>query len=591
MDEPDGMSIATPSPGVRRNCSLQLSFDECEESDGEDTDTDTDEPAPHPPSPYKGNNRLEKVRRSFARSQSAISFGRRGLSASVGFGQTNAEADHFRLMRSVEMQTQEASDPMEGPDSPQRLVRRPLACDIGKSGSMFGVRESAPLRERTNSISIRQEVGRPRPAAFGCGDDPDLPPLSAAPPLPSVRPAVRLGYGSGRSASAVPAAKISRSHSMVPGGFAQMQARSQIGNLESCASELTQSNEETSRTSSRVMRKKQMRRGDSFAFPRKAALQVQRSQTTEEAEHERYTFIMKLYESPVPLLPVGEASHARAICSEQLAKLLTGAYDDHFSQVVVVDCRWPYEFKGGHIRGAISRYTKEAVMEEFLPSLPTYEQRTAIVFHCEFSQQRGPAQFKNLRDADRKHNLDRYPEMFYPFLFLLEGGYRKFYASYPELCDGGYREMVHDDFQDELRECNRLFRRRKSCSLLDAQGRRGLTRSCGYLQDHNSEESSSLEKHASEPKLSLAEAERLMKSMDGGRQRSFSSKGDAAGAGERRGMVGRARSCSRAEIGSPLADVQEHGRPAYRFAVPDVPVKPLSLESPTRTATGLGSTM
>lgn len=78
----------------------------------------------------------------------------------------------------------------------------------------------------------------------------------------------------------------------------------------------------------------------------------------------------------------------------QLAAILDGNGPDDIESCVVVDCRYPYEYDGGHIMGAQNIFTKEAVMEAFFfksslnPSDPS--KRLILVFHCEFSSERGP---------------------------------------------------------------------------------------------------------------------------------------------------------------------------------------------------------
>jgi len=53
---------------------------------------------------------------------------------------------------------------------------------------------------------------------------------------------------------------------------------------------------------------------------------------------------------------------------------------------------------------------------------------------------------------DRKHNEQSYPNLFYPEMYLLEGGYKQFWKDHPELCDPqGYVEMKDPAFVPEMR--------------------------------------------------------------------------------------------------------------------------------------------
>ena len=54
-----------------------------------------------------------------------------------------------------------------------------------------------------------------------------------------------------------------------------------------------------------------------------------------------------------------------------------------------------------------------------------------IIFHCEFSQCRGPKFYNLLRDFDREINSKEYPKLTYPDIFLLEGGYSVFSQEFP----------------------------------------------------------------------------------------------------------------------------------------------------------------
>jgi hypothetical protein len=54
-----------------------------------------------------------------------------------------------------------------------------------------------------------------------------------------------------------------------------------------------------------------------------------------------------------------------------------------------------------------------------------------IIFHCEFSQSRGPKMYNLLRSLDREINFKHYPRLTYPDIYLLEGGYSLFQEHFP----------------------------------------------------------------------------------------------------------------------------------------------------------------
>lgn len=97
------------------------------------------------------------------------------------------------------------------------------------------------------------------------------------------------------------------------------------------------------------------------------------------------------------------------ISCETLDDLLEGRYDDRITQRIVIDCRFAYEFSGGHIKGAVNISEKEATESLFLhgalwgsktavplvsesgrPDQAGQWKKTVIVFHCEFSAKRAP---------------------------------------------------------------------------------------------------------------------------------------------------------------------------------------------------------
>jgi M-phase inducer tyrosine phosphatase len=78
--------------------------------------------------------------------------------------------------------------------------------------------------------------------------------------------------------------------------------------------------------------------------------------------------------------------------------LLDGKYNDKMAEYRVIDCRFEYEYAGGHIPGAININTTAGVEEALLsnsfaprPSMSADgSKKTILIFHCEFSAKRGP---------------------------------------------------------------------------------------------------------------------------------------------------------------------------------------------------------
>ena len=109
---------------------------------------------------------------------------------------------------------------------------------------------------------------------------------------------------------------------------------------------------------------------------------------------------------------------------------------------IVIDCRWDYEYQAGHIKGAQNIDNPTLLERKFFQDFDYIRQlmreRTILVFHCEFSQKRAPQLWSKLREIDRNLNMEKYPKLFYPEMYILNGGYKQFYTEFPEHCEGGY---------------------------------------------------------------------------------------------------------------------------------------------------------
>ncbi|XP_018424724.1 PREDICTED: M-phase inducer phosphatase 3 [Nanorana parkeri] len=151
----------------------------------------------------------------------------------------------------------------------------------------------------------------------------------------------------------------------------------------------------------------------------------------------------------------GRHQDLRYVTGETLAALMHGEFSSLVEKFYLIDCRYPYEYEGGHIKDALNLHRPEDLLAYFLnqPLLPSDAQkRIVLVFHCEFSSERGPKMCRFLREEDRARN--EYPSLHYPELYLLKGGYKEFFPEYKLLCEPqGYCPMHHQDYREELLKC------------------------------------------------------------------------------------------------------------------------------------------
>jgi M-phase inducer tyrosine phosphatase len=152
----------------------------------------------------------------------------------------------------------------------------------------------------------------------------------------------------------------------------------------------------------------------------------------------------------LPTLP--RSGNIPRITGETLVNVLSGRYDSNFKSFLVLDCRYPYEFEGGHIRGAMNATAPDFSFSRFFSN---QSEDFLMVFHCEFSHNRGPQIAGLFRELDRDLNRHSYPNLFYPHVYVLDGGYREFETDHSEWCIGGYTAMLDEEHRrngDLLRE-------------------------------------------------------------------------------------------------------------------------------------------
>ncbi|CAF0924121.1 unnamed protein product [Brachionus calyciflorus] len=164
----------------------------------------------------------------------------------------------------------------------------------------------------------------------------------------------------------------------------------------------------------------------------------------------------------LPILSESRHSDLASIEPSTLVDLINGKYQDRISKFVILDARYPYEFDGGHINEAQSAFNKEEIMKKLFdrPIQNVDGKQVVLIFHCEFSIERGPKLMREVRERDRSLNQDNYPNLFYPEIYLLEGGYKQFFDSNQQLCEPRqYVPMLQDDHKNDMK-----FFRKKSKS-------------------------------------------------------------------------------------------------------------------------------
>jgi rhodanese-related sulfurtransferase len=146
-----------------------------------------------------------------------------------------------------------------------------------------------------------------------------------------------------------------------------------------------------------------------------------------------------LAHEPLPIVP--HEGRVPYITSDTMHRLLSGEYCHHFNEIYVVDCRFAYEFDGGHILNAMNINNPSLLKDRFFHTILS---KAAIIFHCEFSQCRGPEMAAFFRKLDRKMNESSYPKLHYPNVYILQGGFSEFWRLNSADVEGTYVRMLDE---------------------------------------------------------------------------------------------------------------------------------------------------
>ncbi|EPQ64381.1 BgtA-20025 [Blumeria graminis f. sp. tritici] len=165
--------------------------------------------------------------------------------------------------------------------------------------------------------------------------------------------------------------------------------------------------------------------------------------------------VMDIDELYQPVLPhffkEGSPDSIPRISQNTLLRILDGEFSSQFDEQMIIDCRFEYEFVGGHINGAINFNDKELLSGKLF--VPGRSKKTLLVFHCEYSAHRAPIMARHIRKQDRANNAEQYPKLTYPDVYILDGGYSSFFSQYRSRCyPQNYVEM---DDKEHVFTCER----------------------------------------------------------------------------------------------------------------------------------------
>ncbi len=158
-------------------------------------------------------------------------------------------------------------------------------------------------------------------------------------------------------------------------------------------------------------------------------------------------------------------------------------YRDKYDKWVIIDCRYWYEYDGGHINGAIQIISRDNFNTESLHTSNSSDykytfkdqikklffnesllrnreecKRTLIFFHCEFSQKRGPEVYDIFRHVDREIHQSEWPFLLYPEMYIIRGGYTAFFTHFSNLCTTNVHIKMNDpNYEEEMARCNTHF--------------------------------------------------------------------------------------------------------------------------------------
>jgi rhodanese-related sulfurtransferase len=124
----------------------------------------------------------------------------------------------------------------------------------------------------------------------------------------------------------------------------------------------------------------------------------------------------------------------------------------------IIDCRYPYEYDGGHLKNSINIYSISQI-EDFVNKNKNKNKNQILIFYCEFSSKRSFKIVNALKNYDRKINIENYPFINYPEIYIIEGGYNKMFNYYKKINKLlPYIKMIDSNYKNEYSTYSLLYK-------------------------------------------------------------------------------------------------------------------------------------
>ncbi|CAB3405244.1 unnamed protein product [Caenorhabditis bovis] len=181
------------------------------------------------------------------------------------------------------------------------------------------------------------------------------------------------------------------------------------------------------------------------------------------------------YSLPIVDKPQKESSSFRSISPMVLAGELRSP--TRRLRLILIDCRYPFEYLGGHICGAINIYEVHELERKFFEfgAVRSTLEGVIPIFYCEYSQVRGPEMARCLRTIDMRYHQRNWSQLDFPEIYLLDRGYKRFWMdeSLRDLCTPhSYVSMNTMAYRHILRQYTQHRRSKSVCAGMKASKRR-----------------------------------------------------------------------------------------------------------------------